>query len=168
MLFVIKTSRCVTNLVHFAMGQLPPCSGKSHSLSASTGQTTAGRLLTPVFKDEVCATRITVLDLVTRPTRRLFNRIMNAISRASSAGHRRLVQARRVSVRLLHRFRGSATELLHETDVLFISASPARRKPRTVGNLHRRSGAVTVLGDHARCYRRTPRRTVRAFTDKPD
>ena len=120
--------------------------------------------------------RITVLDLVTKgPTRRLFNRIMNA-NLASIMPQAIAVWCEELGhdVRFVcyTGFEDLTTELLHETDVLFIGAfTRSAQTAYAISNLHRRSGAVTVLGGpHARCYPQDAAKYfdyVLGFTDKP-
>jgi radical SAM superfamily enzyme YgiQ (UPF0313 family) len=119
--------------------------------------------------------QITVLDLVTKgPTRRLFNRIMNA-NLAS-------IMPQAVAVwceELGHDVRfvcytgveDLTTELMQKTDVLFVGAfTRSALTAYAISNLHRRSGAVTVLGGpHARCYPQDAAKYfdyVLGFTDK--
>jgi len=119
--------------------------------------------------------RITVLDLVTKgPTRRLFNRIMNA-NLASIMPQVIAVWCEELGhdVRFVC-YTGTedlTTELLHETDVLFVGAfTRSAQTAYAISNLHRRSGAVTVLGGpHARCYPQDAAKYfdyVLGFTDK--
>jgi hypothetical protein len=120
--------------------------------------------------------RITVLDLVTKgPTRRLFNRIMNA-NLASIMPQAIAVWCEELGhdVRFVcyTGFENLTAELLHETDVLFIGAfTRSAQTAYAISNLHRRSGAVTVLGGpHARCYPQDAAKYfdyVLGFTDKP-
>jgi hypothetical protein len=120
--------------------------------------------------------RITVLDLVTKgPTRRLFNRIMNA-NLASIMPQAIAVWCEQLGhdVRFVcyTGLEDLTTELLHETDVLFIGAfTRSAQTAYAISNLHRRSGAVTVLGGpHARCYPQDAAKYfdyVLGFTDKP-
>lgn len=119
--------------------------------------------------------RITILDLVTKgPTRRLYNRIMNA-NLASIMPQAVAVWCEELGhdVRFIC-YTGTedlAGELLHDTDVLFVGAfTRSAQAAYAISNLHRRRGAVTVLGGpHARCY---PQDAVRyfdyvlGFTDK--
>jgi len=63
-------------------------------------------------------------------------------------------------------------ELLYETDVLFVGAfTRSAQTAYAISNLHRRNGAVTVLGGpHARCYPQDAAKYfdyVLGFTDKP-
>jgi hypothetical protein len=120
--------------------------------------------------------RITVLDLVTKgPTRRLFNRIMNA-NLASIMPQAIAVWCEELGhdVRFVcyTGFEDLTAELLHETDVLFVGAfTRSAQTAYAISNLHRRSGAVTVLGGpHARCYPQDAAKYfdyVLGFTDKP-
>jgi Radical SAM superfamily len=120
--------------------------------------------------------RITVLDLVTKgPTRRLFNRIMNA-NLASIMPQAIAVWCEELGhdVRFVcyTGFEDLSAELLHETDVLFVGAfTRSAQTAYAISNLHRRSGAVTVLGGpHARCYPQDAAKYfdyVLGFTDKP-
>ena len=119
--------------------------------------------------------RIAVLDLVTKgPTRRLFNRIMNA-NLASIMPQAIAVWCEELGhdVRFVC-YTGAeelTTELLHETDVLFIGAfTRSAQTAYAISSLYRRSGAVTVLGGpHARCYPQDAAKYfdyVLGFTDK--
>lgn len=110
--------------------------------------------------------RVTILDLVTKgSTKGLYARVMNANLASimpqavavwcERAGH----QVRYVcytGVEDLER------EVSGETDVLFVAAfTRSAHTAYAVSNLHRRRGAVTVLGGpHARCY---PEDAVRYF-----
>jgi hypothetical protein len=102
--------------------------------------------------------RITVLDLTTgHPTRALYARIMNANLASimpqavavwcEEAGHR-------VRFVCYTGFEPLERDVLADTDVLFVSAfTQAAHLAYAISNLHRRHGAVTVLGGpHARCY----------------
>lgn len=119
--------------------------------------------------------RVTVLDLVTKgPTRRLFNRIMNA-NLASIMPQAIAVWCEELGhdVRFVC-YTGAedlTTELLHESDVLFVGAfTRSAQTAYAISNLHRRKGAVTVLGGpHARCYPQDAAKYfdyVLGFTDK--
>ena len=119
--------------------------------------------------------RITVLDLVTKgPTRRLYNRVMNA-NLASIMPQAVAVWCEELGheVRFIC-YTGTedlSSELLHETDVLFVGAfTRSAQTAYAISALHRRSGAVTVLGGpHARCYPQDAAKYfdyVLGFTDK--
>ena len=119
--------------------------------------------------------RVAVLDLVTKgPTRRLFNRIMNA-NLASIMPQAIAVWCEELGhdVRFMC-YTGTedlAAEVLHETDVLFVGAfTRSAQTAYAISNLHRRRGAVTVLGGpHARCYPQDAAKYfdyVLGFTDK--
>ncbi len=119
--------------------------------------------------------RITVLDLTTeRPTRAMYARLMNANLASimpqvvavwcEEAGH---------NVRFIcyTGFEDLASEVFAETDVLFIGAfTQAAHTAYAISNMHRRRGAVTVLGGpHARCYPHDAARHfdyVLGFTDR--
>ncbi len=119
--------------------------------------------------------RVTIVDLVTKgPTRRLYNRVMNA-NLAS-------IMPQAIGVwceELGHEVRfvcytgaeDLAAEVVQDTDVLFIGAfTRSAQTAYAVSNLCRRSGAVTVLGGpHARCYPQDAAKYfdyVLGFTDK--
>ncbi len=119
--------------------------------------------------------RVTVVDLTTeRPTRALYARLMNANLASimpqaiavwcEQAGH---------DVRYVcyTGFEDLAQEVLGPADVVFIGAfTQAAHTAYAISNLHRRRGAITVLGGpHARCYPRDAARYfdyVLGFTDR--
>lgn len=102
--------------------------------------------------------RVTVVDLTTeRPTRALYARLMNANFASimpqviavwcEQAGHD-------VQYVCYTGVEDLASEVLGPADVVFIGAfTQAAHTAYAISNLHRRRGAVTVLGGpHARCY----------------
>ena len=119
--------------------------------------------------------RITVLDLTTeRPTSALYARLMNAnlasimpqvvATWCEQAGHR-------VRFVCYTGFEDLEREVLAEADLLFVGAfTQAAHTAYAISALHRRRGAVTVLGGpHARCYPQDAARYfdyVLGFTDQ--
>lgn len=119
--------------------------------------------------------RITVLDLTTeRPTHALYARLMNAnlasimpqvvATWCEQAGHR-------VRFVCYTGFEDLEREVLAEADLLFVGAfTQAAHTAYAISALHRRRGAVTVLGGpHARCYPQDAARYfdyVLGFTDQ--
>ncbi len=120
--------------------------------------------------------RVTILDLTTeRPTRALYARLMNA-NKASvmpqavavwceQAGHH-------VNYICYTGFEDLSREVLGEADIVFIgSFTQAAHSAYAISNLHRKRGAVTVLGGpHARCYPQDALKYfdyVLGFTDRP-
>lgn len=110
--------------------------------------------------------RVTVVDLTTeRPTRALYARLMNANLASimpqvvavwcEQAGHE-------VNYVCYTGFEDLEKEVLGPADVVFIGAfTQAAHTAYAISNLHRRRGAVTVLGGpHARCY---PQDSARYF-----
>ncbi len=109
---------------------------------------------------------VTVVDLTTeRPTRALYARLMNANLASimpqviavwcEQAGHN-------VRYVCYTGFEDIAQEVLGPADVVFIGAfTQAAHTAYAISNLHRKRGAITVLGGpHARCY---PQDAVRYF-----
>ena len=101
--------------------------------------------------------RITVLDLVTKgPTRRLFNRIMNA-NLASIMPQAIAVWCEELGhdVRFVcyTGFEDLSQELVADADLLFVGAfTRSAQTAYAISNLYRSRGAITVLGGpHARC-----------------
>ncbi len=110
--------------------------------------------------------RVTVVDLTTeRPTRALYARLMNANLASimpqaiavwcEQAGHH-------VRYVCYTGFEDLAEEVLGPADIVFIAAfTQAAHTAYAISNLHRRRGAITVLGGpHARCY---PKDSARYF-----
>jgi len=102
--------------------------------------------------------RITVIDIITnKPSKRLYGRLMtpnfaNIMPQVVAAWCEELGHA----VRFLS-YTGAEdfdSELLEETDIVFISAfSASAQLAYAIANLYRQRGVVTVLGGpHARCY----------------
>jgi hypothetical protein len=119
--------------------------------------------------------RVTVVDLTTeRPTRALYARLMNA-NLASIMPQVIAVWCERAGHDVHYvcytGFEDLPDEVLGPADVVFIGAfTQAAHTAYAISNLHRRRGAVTVLGGpHARCYPQDAARYfdyVFGFTDR--
>src|SRR6185437_15871591 len=138
-------------------------------------QATHSTATVPAWRPRMRRLRITVLDLTTeRPTHALYARLMNAnlasimpqvvATWCEQAGHR-------VRFVCYTGFEDLEREVLAEADLLFVGAfTQAAHTAYAISALHRRRGAVTVLGGpHARCYPQDAARYfdyVLGFTDQ--
>jgi len=120
--------------------------------------------------------RITILDITTeRPTRALYARVLNA-NLASIMPQALAVWCEQLGHQVhfvcYTGFEDLLEEVLVPTDVLFVGAfTQAAYLAYAISHLHRRRGAVTILGGpHARCYPEDAQLHfdyVLGFTDQP-